>query len=293
MLALCLFFQVAAAPIEIGARIEPDTVTIGQPFRVTVRVRAPQGARIEFPLGPDSAGPVEALDTRTVTDAPDSAATEATAVYRLAAWEVGVQPIGIPDVTVRIGTESRPVSIGDRSVLVRKITPPDSARRIPRPARAIFAAPHPWWWYAGPAAVVLVFLLLIWWLARLRRRRAPPPAVNALSVAEREFRRVDKLGLIEAGERGRYIALTAEVVREYLARRIPGANVSLTTGEVLAMLRDDARVPIDRLRSVLAESDAVKFSGHAVSRDRAMEVGRDARAVISAIDGATDKTRAA
>jgi hypothetical protein len=297
MLALCLLFQVGTAapppPIEIGARIEPDTVTIGQPFRVTVRVRAPQGARIEFPPGPDSAGPVEALDTRTVTDGADSTATEATAIYRLAAWDVGAQPIGIPDITVRIGTETHPVSLGDRSVFVRKLTPPDSARRVPRPARPILAAPRPWWWWAGPAAVVLAVLLLIWWLARLRRRRAPPPPVNALSVAERELGRVDKMGLIEAGERGRYIALTAEVVRDYLARRIPDANVSLTTGEVLAVLRDDARVPIERLRSVLTESDAVKFSGHGVSRDRALEVGRDARAVIAAIDGATDRTRAA
>ena len=297
MLALCwLLLQSTpiAAPspsvapaVAIGVRVEPDTVTIGQPFRVVVRVRAPQGSRITFPVGPDTAGPVQALDSRTVTDASDSAAVEATAVYRLAAWDVGTQAVGIPDVTVRLADGSaRPVSLADRSVVVRRLTPADSARRVPRPARPVFATPHPWWYWAGPVAAVLLAFLLIIWLARRRRRRDGPPPVQALSVAQRELGRVDKMGLIEAGERGRYVALVAEVVRNYLGRRLAGADVSLTTGELLAVLRDDARVPVERLRSVLGESDLVKFSGHTVSRDRAIEVGKEARAVIDAIDGA-------
>jgi len=61
--------------VQLGVRVQPETVTVGEPFRVIVRVRAQRGARIEFPLGPDTTGPVQSLDTRVVTDAPDTTAT--------------------------------------------------------------------------------------------------------------------------------------------------------------------------------------------------------------------------
>ena len=61
--------------VQLGVRVQPETVTVGEPFRVIVRVRAQRGARIEFPLGPDTTGAVQSLDTRVVTDAPDTTAT--------------------------------------------------------------------------------------------------------------------------------------------------------------------------------------------------------------------------
>ena len=38
--------------VMLGVRITPDTVTVGAPFQVLVRIRAPRGSRIEFSLGP-------------------------------------------------------------------------------------------------------------------------------------------------------------------------------------------------------------------------------------------------
>src|ERR1700679_4286520 len=102
-----LVAALAQDSVQLGVRVQPDTVTVGEPFRVIVRVRAQRGARIEFPLGPDTTGPVQSLDTRVVTDAPDTAATEATAIYRLAAWDVGRRPVGIPPVAIRRGDQTR------------------------------------------------------------------------------------------------------------------------------------------------------------------------------------------
>ena len=47
----------AGPPVErvsIGIASSADTVTVGDPFSIGVRVRAPLGSTIEFPQGPDS-----------------------------------------------------------------------------------------------------------------------------------------------------------------------------------------------------------------------------------------------
>ena len=54
--------QQAQEPVQIGVGVRPDTVTVGEHFLMTVRVRAPKGAEIGFPVGPDSGAAVDAGD---------------------------------------------------------------------------------------------------------------------------------------------------------------------------------------------------------------------------------------
>ncbi len=291
---LALLSLLAAAPdsVLLGVRVTPDTVTVGTPFQVLVRVRAPRGARIDFSLGPDSTGAVQALDTRRIVDSPDTTGTEAMATYRLAAWDVGEQAIVIPNAIVRLpGTLAvRPVPIGPLSVFVRRLVPPqhDSAHRAPKPARPILAAVEPWWvrWAIATGAVIGLLLLLWWLVRRARRHGAPGARLDPYSEAVRELERIERLGLLDAGERGRYVALVTQVVRDYLAGRIASANLSLTTLELLEALGTDPRVPLDRLRAVLEESDRVKFARARVTTERAAEVASDARQVVDDTDSA-------
>ncbi|HXN76006.1 MAG TPA: hypothetical protein VN876_05175, partial [Gemmatimonadaceae bacterium] len=44
----------ATLPVQMGYRVNPDTVLIGQPFNLFIKVRAPKGVRFEFPPGPDT-----------------------------------------------------------------------------------------------------------------------------------------------------------------------------------------------------------------------------------------------
>jgi hypothetical protein len=269
--------------VQLGVRVQPETVTVGQPFRVIVRVRAARGARIEFPLGPDTVGAVQSLDTRVVTDAPDTTASEATAVYRMAAWDVGRHTVGIPEITIRTRDGSRGVPLDSIAVVVRPVTSTAKTARQPRPARPVFIAGPPWWQWAVLVGIGVLVLALLWWLLSRRRVRPVAPVAAAI-VAGGEFDRIDALGLLEAGERGRYVALVTEVLRAYLARRIPGAAIGLTNGELLHALRTDPRVPADRLATVLRDSDMVKFARHTVSTEQASDVGQQARRVVAEVE---------
>ena len=274
--------------VRMGLSIVPETVTVGQPFRVSLRVQAPRGAAILFPEGPDTAlADVEPLDPRQVRAAADPASLDQTAVYRLAAWDVGDQPLHLGEIVVRVGADERRIPLGNARVFVASVLPADSAQRVPKPPRAIFDPAPPWWWPWLPillAVALLLFLLWLWW--RRRRRPAEAPEVNAFEVAEREFARVEGMGLLEAGERGRYVALMVDVLRDYLARRVPGAAASHTSTELIADVRGQRAVPTARLPPLLAESDLIKFARRSVTQDRARGLGRDARALARDVEQA-------
>jgi len=277
-----------AADVQLGVTITPDTVAVGDPFVVRVRVRAPLGATIEFPAAPDSGAQVEALDPRLVRTADSTSAIDQTAYYRLVAWDVGALPLGLGDVRVRAGGAERPVSLASARVNVRSVLPADSAQRVPKPARDLVDQSRPWWlrWLWLGLALLALLALLLWWLQR-RRRPAVAPAVDPYEVAEREFARVEALGLLEAGERGRFVALMVEVLRDYLDRQLEGVPPSLTSTELVAALRDHPAVPADRLAAVLTEADLVKFARRPVSSERARELGREAQAIVRHVHEAT------
>jgi hypothetical protein len=271
----------AAIPVQAAVGIEPDTVRIGDPFLVQIGIRAPLGATVAFPPAPDSTGAVQGLDPVRVETRPDSGGVVQWGYYRVAAWDVGDQPITLGDVVVTVGGRSRRIPITGRKVFVASVLPADTAQRVPKPPRPLyeFAAPM-WWLWVALAALALVLLLLWWWLRR-RRRGRPIEMPDPFARAEREFARIEALRLVEAGERGRYVALVVEVLRDYLATRYHKAPLSLTSTELLAALRDERAVPNDRLLRVLNEADLIKFARRPVTAERAQEIGREARAIVA------------
>ncbi|MDB4875998.1 MAG: hypothetical protein JWM41_2444 [Gemmatimonadetes bacterium] len=283
-LAACGVTRAAGAqqqiPVKAGVTVAPDSVRIGDPFRVTVGIRAPKGATIEFPQATDSASTVQSLDPVAVRTSADTTAVEQYADYRVAAWDIGLQPIRLADAIVRFNGAERRVPLGSNAVFVRSLLPTDSTKRIPKPVRALFEfSVFPWWLVALIAAAIVAGLLFWWWWRR-RRKNLPIVVIDPYARAESEFQRIEALGLIEAGERGRYVALTVEVLRDYLAARYAEAALSLTSTELQRSVRTLPHLPHERLVRLLTEADLIKFARRAVSGDRARELGREARAIV-------------
>jgi hypothetical protein len=276
----------STVPVQMGYTVEPDTVTVGDPFLVTVRIRAPLGASVGFPAGPDSGAAVEALDPKQERQGEDSTALEVTGGWRLAAWDTGDQLLRLGDVVVRLDGRERRIPLGALKVHVRSVLPADTAQRIPKPQRALFEFGRPWWhWLLAALAAVGIIGLFWWWWYR-RRRRKKGDVEDPFAEAEFEFDRVERLGLVEAGERGRHVALMVEVLRTYLARRIPEAHQSLTTSELLISVRESPTVPVNRLALILADADLVKFARRATTAERARELGAEARGIVAAVHAA-------
>lgn len=271
-----------AIALKEGVTITPDTVRIGDPFTVTIGIRAPRGATIEFPRSTDSSSAIQSLDPVQVRISPDQSAVEQFASYRVAAWDVGTQRVRLDDAIVRLNGVARRVSLSGDSVFIKSVLPADTAQRVPKPPRALFElGVFPWWLWLLIAAAIIALILLVWWWMRRRRRLSSPVIVDPFARAESEFQRIEGLGLLEAGERGRYVTLTTEVLRDYLAARYSDAGLWLTSTELTHTTRTFPFVPQDRLTRVLTDVDFIKFARRPVSTDRARELGREARGIVA------------
>jgi hypothetical protein len=199
----------------------------------------------------------------------------------VAAWDVGPQPVRLPDAIVRLNGVERHVRLAS-TVFVRSVLPADTAQRQPKPQRDIFdLTPFPWWLLAAILAALIIIGLLVWWWTHRRRRPPPMVVVDPFEEAVAEFQRIEALGLLEAGERGRYVTLMIEVVRDYLAARYTEAHLSLTSTELQYTARALPHVPADRLTRLLTDADLIKFARRPVSSDRSREIGREARIVVN------------
>lgn len=284
LIALALLLPCAARaqqreiPVQAGITLERDSVTVGDVVKLTVRIRAPQGATINFPTAVDSLGPVQSLEPPTIVNGSDTLnATDRIATYRLSAWDIGRQPIKLGDVLVQTDDGERRVVLSLPTLFVKTVLPADTALRIPKPARPLFEAraPFPWWWLLVAA---LIIGLLAWWWSRRRRRDAVTG--DPYADAQKAFERVEKLRLIEAGEPGRYAALMTDVLRRYLAGRFEGVSLAQTSGELLTAVRGVPTMSYEELRTLLSAVDPVKFAAAPLGADRARGIGEEAKTIV-------------
>lgn len=285
-----------AIPAQLGVSLTSDTVTVGAQFVVVVRVRGPQGSTIEFPQEIDSAVAAMATGMQLVgkpvtQQTPDSSGMTVSAAYRLTAWDVGPQPLGLGDVMIVSGSDTGYVSLGDRSVFVKSVLPADSLLHDPKPARAPIGIAAFDWKPLLLAALALTIAMLMWrgwiWYRNRRDRLADP-----FAIAEAEFARVEALGLVEGGQPGSHAAMMTDVMREYLAARIDSIDRSHTSSELLAVSHD-LRASGQGLGELLWRTDLIKFANMPVDGDEAHRLGESARGIVSAVENAAlEKERA-
>ncbi len=270
-------------PVKMGYRVTPDTVLIGEPFRLFIKVHAPKGVRFEFPAGPDTVSqngirPVELRGERLVQMLGDTA----VALYNLVAWDIGAQPLRIPDVRVTFQGQERRPPLGGASVFVRSVLPADTSLRVPKPARPLIVLPVFNWlpWLALLAAVILA--ALAWWAWR-RYRNRPKAPIDPYVRAQQEFARIEQRRLLEGGLYPAYYAAMADVAREYLVARVPAVRRSDTTTELLRAMQPREGVESE-LPRLLERADLVKFARAAVPLEEARDAGLTLRAVVDHVE---------
>jgi len=273
----------AELAVQMGFRVSPDTVLIGQPFNLFVKVLAPKGVRFEFPAGPDTTTqngvrPIELRGEKIVSMLGDTA----VALYHLVAWDVGTQPLRMPDVRVTFQGQERRPPLGGASVFVKSVLPADTSLRVPKPARPPITLPvFNWLLWLGLLAAAIA-AVLVWWAWR-RYRNRPKPPIDPYVKAQQEFARIESRRLLDAGEAAEYLVSMVDVVREYLAARVPGVRRSDTTFELLSAMKP-RNVVESELPRWLEQADLVKFARADLSREQAATAGASLRAIVDHVE---------
>jgi len=266
----------------MGFRVRPDTVLIAQPFDVLIKVLAPKGVRFEFPTGPDTAiqngvRPIELHGEKIVSMLGDTA----VALYRLVAWDVGRQPLRLPDVRVTLEGQQRTLPLSTASVFVKSVLPADTSLRVPKPARPLIVLPVINWlkWLALLALAIAI--VVGWWIWR-RYRNRPKPPIDPYVRAQQEFERIESSRLLET-DPPEYVAAMTDVVREYLAARVPGVRRSNTSGELIRAMGTRDGVEAE-LPDILARADLIKFAQGDIGAEEARMAGVKLKAVVDHVE---------
>lgn len=252
--------------------IEPDTVTLGDPFLVRIRVRnAPADAHVSF--GDFTlVEPVEAVESQVVEQLSGGAWS---ATYQLRAWTVSDSLVGTFPFRIRAAdgaAEDHRVRVA--LPVIRSVLPADSALHTPEPAKGAVplsvgspVARRPWLiWILGG---VLVGMLLVFLL--IRRRDVPVIGPrDPRTVALAELRQIEDDRLLEAGELEIYHVRVSRVLRRYIAACGAGGE-DLSSAELVQGLEATGAEPelVSELSALLRRADRVKFAGTSIRDDSA------------------------
>ncbi len=278
--------NVVPIPLQLGVRISPDSVTVGQRFIVVVRVSAPAGALVEFPAATDSAAAsptgTQVIGKPLIEVASGSARPYHSAAYRMTAWDTGPQPLLLGNVVVRLKGQTGYVSLAGYRVNVRSVLPADSALRVPKPPREkVTIAPFseiPWLLFF----VALLLALIAYWIWQAYRRRRDAP-LDPFSAAQAAFARIEALNLVGSGEGDRHTVMMVDTLRAYLSARVSGVELSHTSSELLAAAASIQTVT-PKLGELLWQADLVKFARHSLEADEALDAGSSARSIVQSVE---------
>ncbi|MYC12514.1 MAG: protein BatD [Gemmatimonadetes bacterium] len=272
------------AAVEFLTGVDRDTITIGDPFVLRLRVHRGVDDKAEIAYGKNFPQPFEIRHTGGVeTEQLENGRVRETQDLVLAIYQVGA--FRVPPVSVHFVNaegDSGKITSQPIDVLVQSVRPEGTTDiRDVKPPWVIVAQIPAWFWLAV-GGLILLLAGLVWYIYRRRHRpevELPPPPINWLE----ELDRVGQLGLIERENYRQYYSLLSAVLRRCLEAKTPVHAVERTTFEIGRDLRaqafDDQLVMA--IEDFLNEADRVKFAKFAPRDYMAHEAMDGVRDIVS------------
>ncbi|MDE2954990.1 MAG: hypothetical protein OXR71_10730 [Gemmatimonadota bacterium] len=274
------------ATVEFLTGIDRDTITIGDPFVLRLRIHRGVDDKAEIAYEKDFPQPFEIRYTGEVEiEQLENGRVRETQDIVLAIYQVGA--FRVPPVSVHfVDAEGDSGKIASQpiDVLVRSVRPEGTTDiRDVKPPMVVVAQIPVWFWLVV-GGLILLLAGLVWYVYRRGRRpraELPPPPVNWLE----ELDRVGQLGLIERENYRQYYSLLSAVLRRCLEAKTPVHAVERTTFEIGRDLRaqafDDQLVMA--IEDFLNEADRVKFAKFAPRDYMAHEAMDGVRDIVSTL----------
>ena len=276
--------------VTLTVSIDKRAVQVADPVQLTLEVRAPQGTRVELPRLPEKLGDFEVQVGETIRDIP----TRENPNDRLWVMKATLESIKtgimqIPPIDVQFSTDkktttfetvrSEPLEIQIASVLEDRADP-NKFRDIKDVVDV--AVPengsNMWlvWTGVGIGAVVAIALATA---VLTRRRRAPTPAAWALAQIDD----LEQLLSDDSADAQLTLSELINVVREFFEYEYNVPTLTRNSREFLNEAANTVRlgdIPHQRLASLVAVADDIKFARYGVSHQQVQRAFEDAKAFV-------------
>lgn len=289
----------AQTPVAATTNVDRDTITIGDPIKVSVVVEFEDGYRVGTLPRLAKLGDLDVLDALPLLEGhPSAGLTRWTFRYFVTSFRLGDFAVPGFDIDytgpdgVGGNVVTAPVAIRVRSVVqpgeaATDIKPLKPQLELPGSLASRFA-----YWGAVLAAGVAVAAPIVLLVRLARRRRATAvvadPARTPAQETLRELQRIASLQLPGKGRHDEHYELLARAMRRYLAAQFAIPAEHRTARE---LYRDMERAGIERrqavaINEILREGEAVRFQ-------RAARHPRHAQEALAAALAALAKAAAA
>ncbi len=290
--ALLVLLAAPAAAQEVRLYVLADSVVVGERFEVAVAVEHGAAVEVVFPAPPAGAdardarpleaGDAELLALRRFPPRREGGVRVDSAVYEAAAFALDAARVGPVAVRLVTGGDTTVVASPVATVGVRSLVPEDAEGIHGPEPPADFPRPLWPWLLAALLLAAAVGALVAW----LRWKRRPAPTVP-LTPIEAARQRLGALAEKPESAKPHFVGVS-EATRGYLRRALGLPALRLTTGELLALLRErPGSAPPESLEviaEVLQQADLVKFAGAAPGPEARAEAARRALAAVEAIE---------
>lgn len=259
------------AGIAVATSVDRREITVGDPVRVTLTIRADSGfavspVPIRGQVGPFSVGEI----SDPVRRARDQGGEEIVYQFDVTAFRTGnftLPAISVRATRIDTGAEtvgaSRPVEISVSSVLT------DASREPADIKNQVFLAAgwSVWLWSLVLLAGVAGFLVYLRWFRKKKNMEFSLDVKHQVPAHEWALTRLRALldsDRLRRGEIKQFFIELSEIHKGYLNRRFQILTLERTTDEVIGSLRF-ARVGVNVVQgsmSLLTGCDLVKFAGH-------------------------------
>ncbi|TWU25863.1 hypothetical protein [Bythopirellula polymerisocia] len=282
--------QVRQGPVTLSVSVDKVVAQVVDPVQLVLEVTAPQGTHVEMPRLPEKLGDFEVRDSETLRDIPRAEnANDRLWILKATLETIKTGSVEIPSLDVHFSTlenatvfetvQSQPIEIQITSVLEDR-SDPTKFRDIKDVVDVAVPeeSSNAWvvWTVAGvsiAAAVALAAVLLT------RRNRGPTPAAWALAQIE-DLQQL--LSDSSADPELTYNELV-NVVREFFEYEYNVPTLTRTSHEFLLEAAKTVQLgdtPRQRLASLMAVADDIKFACHGVDNQQLQQAFEDVKAFV-------------
>lgn len=260
---------------QVSAKLEQETIRIGDQTKLSLTVDQQAGERIRFPAFTDTlAGKIQVVSvgkTDTIADPADKHRVTVLQNILITSFDPGTYTIpaltfGTPDGNL----QSSPLTLYVQTV---KVDTTKAIFDIKKPMAVSYTfvdwLKDNWiWMLAVLGVIVLTAGFYFYWKKRSRRKplpriTAPPVPVHQMTLLKLE--KLKEKRLWQQNEVKQYYSELSEVIREYLEKRYQIRAMENTTAEITENLKykDLSAENKSTLEQVLMTADLVKFAkGH-------------------------------
>ncbi len=282
------------ADVVMTVTASPSTVQVAEPLTVILKVTAPVGTKVSFPIVGEQLGEWDVIDHNDVLEIPSQDGRvwiRHLTLETIQAGDIEIPSIEIVWVATGGDAAGSARSVSSKPIFVRIASVLEERADLTkfRDIRSVVDVPIPekpestsWSQFATIVGAVAGCIALAFFIVAARRRR---PKITAQQWALKEIDLLTVSGAFQRDESEIVLSQLSRIVREYFGFEFGISAPMQTTEELLTQITEMKLMPVEssrRIQEALLTADQAKFAGLRLTSKQLAQIIEQTREAISA-----------